>query len=106
MGPFSSYRPDTRNNILFIREASSKLKLDHETVNKIRKDSIHQAINLAEYLELDIGEVFDILAEANEYLANLYFSVERLYLGNLDSPSGIHSASPEKAEKQQIPASL
>lgn len=80
LGPFDDYYPELEQNIMFIRSASAKLNLDSEMVNGIRKDSIHQALQLAEYLDLDVGEIIDILTEANERLAELYFSLEKLYI--------------------------
>jgi len=80
LGPFDEYYPDIEQNIMFVRSACRKLNLENETANGIRKDSIHQAIELAEYLDLDVGEIIDILTEANERLAELYFSLEKLYI--------------------------
>ncbi len=80
LGPFDEYYPNVEENITLIRSACQKLDLDSKTANSIRKDSIHQAIELAQYLELDVGEIIDILTEANERLAELYFSLEKLYL--------------------------
>ncbi len=80
LGPFDEYYPEVEENILFIRSACAKLNLNIQTANNIRKDSIHQAIELAQYLELDVGEIINILTEANERLAELYFSLENLYL--------------------------
>ncbi len=79
-GPFENYYPDIEHNIEFIQSACRALNLDSDTVNRIRKDSILESIKLAEYLELDIGDILEILTEANDKLAELYFSLERLYL--------------------------
>jgi putative nucleotidyltransferase with HDIG domain len=84
-GPFDEYFPDIEDNIRFIYEIQKKLKLSSESTNKIRKISTRQALTLAEYLELDVGEIMDILAEANERMAELYFSLEKMYVEKQDT---------------------
>jgi len=83
--PLDNYYPDIEENIKFTAAIQSKLNLDSEDVKQIRKESFHQAIMLAEYLELDVGAIIDILTEANERLAELYFSLEQLYIKNRKS---------------------
>ncbi len=92
LGPFDNYHQDVESNIMFIQKACEKLQMEMEATNRIRKESLVQSIKLAEYLELDIGDIIDILTEANEQLAELYFSLERLYL--------------EKAERQSFPGNV
>ena len=83
--PFDNCYPELEQNIMFIRSSSAGMNLDLETVNIIRKDSIHQALQLAEYLDLEVGEIIDILTEANERLAEMYFSLEKLYIDRQNS---------------------
>ncbi|MEW5924932.1 MAG: HDOD domain-containing protein [Candidatus Zixiibacteriota bacterium] len=85
LGPFDEYYPELEQNIMFIRSSSSKMNLEIKTVNAIRKDSIHQALQLAEYLDLEVGEIIDILTEANERLAEMYFSLEKIYIDRQNS---------------------
>ncbi|SYZ74439.1 hypothetical protein TRIP_C90067 [Candidatus Zixiibacteriota bacterium] len=80
IGPFENYAPDIEKNIEFVQSACGALKLSSEAVNRIRKESILESIKLAEYLDLDIGDILDILTEANEKLAELYFSLEKIYV--------------------------
>ncbi len=79
LGPFNDYFPDIKDNITFIRTAQIRLGLSPEATRRIRKESVHQTISLAEYLELDVGDLLEILTQANEMLAEMYFSLERLY---------------------------
>lgn len=83
-GPFDEYFPDIEENIRSIYEIQKVLMLSPEATNKIRKTSTRQALTLAEYLELDVGEILDILAEANERMAELYFSLEKVYIEKQD----------------------
>ncbi|MCX6826788.1 MAG: HDOD domain-containing protein [candidate division Zixibacteria bacterium] len=80
LGPFDDYFPNVEENIEFVQLVGRKLNLNNTATNKIRRDSIPESIKLAEYLELDIGDILDILSEANNRLAELYFSLEKLYL--------------------------
>jgi putative nucleotidyltransferase with HDIG domain len=97
LGPFDNYYPDIEENIQFLSAAREKLNLSAEATNLIRKESIHQAIKLAEYLDLDVGEIIDIITQANEQLAELYFSLEKLYLKKTGSQVTSPVARPESA---------
>jgi putative nucleotidyltransferase with HDIG domain len=79
-GPFDEYFPDVEENIKSIYNTQKKLNLSSEATNKIRKKSTCQALMLAEYLDLDVGEIKSLLAEANERMAGLYFSLEKMYI--------------------------
>jgi putative nucleotidyltransferase with HDIG domain len=79
-GPFDECYPDVEANIKLVYEIQKRMDLSPESTNKIRKTSTRQALSMAEYLELDVGEIIDILAEANERMAELYFSLEKMYL--------------------------
>lgn len=94
-GPFDEYFPDLEENIRVVYEIQETLNLSSEATNKIRKKSTRQALTLAEYLELDIGEIIDILAEANERMAELYFSLEKMYM---EKQNSIGVASERKCE--------
>jgi putative nucleotidyltransferase with HDIG domain len=80
MGPFDEYSPNLEENVNFVHETCRRLDLESEAANRIRKNSILESIKMAEYLELDIGDILEILTEANEKLAELYFSLEKIYL--------------------------
>jgi len=80
LGPFQDYYPAIEDNIRFVSSVQKKLGLKSNAVNKIRKESLQQSIVLAKYLDLDVGDIIDILTQANEQLAELYFSLEQLYL--------------------------
>jgi putative nucleotidyltransferase with HDIG domain len=80
MGPFDDYFPDIEENLIFIQNACQRLKLDAAEANRIRKEAILESIKMAEYLELDIGDILEILTEANDRLAELYFSLEKIFM--------------------------
>lgn len=80
LGPFEDYYPDVEQNIEFIHEISKNLKLKEGDLNRIRKESIVQSIKLAQYLDLEIGDLIEILSDANKKLAEMYISLERIYL--------------------------
>lgn len=80
LGPFEDYYPDVEQNIEFIHEISKMLKIKEDDLNRIRKESIVQSIKLAQYLELEVGDLIDILSDANKKLAEMYISLERIYL--------------------------
>lgn len=97
--PLDNYYPDVEENIHFIAAIQGKLNLESEALNQIRKESFRQSIMLAEYLELDVGAIIDILTEANERLAELYFSLEQLYIKYRKSqgdtiPDSVGTTSP------------
>ncbi len=94
-GPFDEYFPDIEENIRLVFEIQKRLGLSSEAANKIRKVSTRQALTLAKYLELDVGEIIDILSEANERMAELYFSLEKMYM---EKESSIHTASDQKCD--------
>jgi putative nucleotidyltransferase with HDIG domain len=80
LGPFDDCYPNIEENIVATQRLCSRLNVSGEVINRIRKRSILESIQLAEYLDLDIGDLIEILAEANDKLAELYFSLERIYL--------------------------
>jgi len=96
MGPFDEYFPNLEENVNFVHETCCRLNLESEAANLIRKNSILESIKMAEYLELDIGDILEILTEANEKLAELYFSLEKIYLEKrrLESMVGTESQTP------------
>ncbi len=80
LGPFEDYYPEVEQNIEFIQEISKTLKIKENDLNKIMKESIVQSIKLAQYLELEVGDLIDILSDANKKLAEMYISLEKIYL--------------------------
>ena len=97
MGPFDDYFPDIEQNIEFIQTACRRLKLESADANRIRKESILESIKLAEYLELDIGDILEILTEANNKLAELYFSLEKIFLEKQKLQEMINSNSHQES---------
>jgi putative nucleotidyltransferase with HDIG domain len=95
--PFDEYYPDLEENIIFIQSAGKRLGLDSIEINRIRKESVMESIRLAEYLELDIGDVLEILTEANNKLAGLYFSLEKIYLEKQKLQEMINEAPQNEA---------
>ncbi len=95
IGPFDNYSPDIEKNIEFIQSACRSLNLSNDAVNRIRKESILESIKLAEYLDLDIGDILEILTEANDKLAELYFSLERIYIEKRNLQSQLNGAVTE-----------
>lgn len=80
LGPFEDYYPDVEQNIEFIHEISKNLNIKEDDLDKIRKESIVQSIKLAQYLDLEVGDLIEILSDANKKLAEMYISLERIYL--------------------------
>ena len=85
LGPFAHYFPAIEESIEFFKRVRERLNLDSTTTTEIRKEAIGRAIRLADYLELDIGDTAAILTEANEKLAEMYFSLESMYLQNKEA---------------------
>jgi putative nucleotidyltransferase with HDIG domain len=79
MGPFEENHANLEDHIELVQTISEKLNLSNQSLNEIRRESIVQSIKLSHYLDLDIGDVIDIVADANNKLAELYCSMERLY---------------------------
>ncbi len=80
MAPIDGYHPSIENDIMFIRATSKKLNLPAEAANRIRKTSLLQSIILCEFLELDIGDMMEVVTEANNRLAEMYFSLEQIII--------------------------
>jgi putative nucleotidyltransferase with HDIG domain len=98
MGPFDDCYPDVEENIIAIQTLGRQLNLDSATINRIRKESVIESIKLAEYLELDIGDILEILTEANDKLAELYFSLEKLFLEKQELQAIVNAAATETRE--------
>ena len=79
-GPFDHYTTGVEDDIRFVQTARDKIQLDHETLKNIRKRSLIQSIELANYLELDAGDIIEVLTDANDCLADLYFSLEQVLI--------------------------
>jgi len=101
LGPFEEIQPNIEGNIEFVHTVSGRLSLNYDSLNSIRKESIVQSIKLAQYLELDAGDLIDILSDANSKLADLYISLERLYLEKQDLQKKL-SSEPRRAEPAGI----
>ena len=71
MAPFEGYHPSIENDIKFIRATSRILNLSSEATNKIRKTSLLQSI-------IGFGDLMEVVTEANNRLADMYFSLERI----------------------------
>ena len=80
LGPFDNYYPEIEQNIEFIHEISKNLNIKEDDLNTIRKESIVKSIKLAQYLDLDVGDLIEILSDANKKLADMYISLEKIYL--------------------------
>jgi len=80
LGPFEDYYPEVEVNIEFIHEISKNLKIKENDLDRIRKESIVKSIKLAQYLELEVGDLIEILSDANKKLAGMYISLEKIYL--------------------------
>jgi two-component system cell cycle response regulator len=97
IGPFDNFAPDIERNIEFIQSACRTINLSNEAVNQIRKESILESIKLAEYLDLDIGDILEILTEANDKLAELYFSLQKIYIEKRNLQSLLKETVAEEA---------
>ena len=101
LGAFEDNVPDIEADIEFIQAVSKRLGLDNDSLNNIRKESIVQSIKLAEYLELDTGDLIDIVSEANNKLAELYMSLEKIYLEKQDLQKQLETV-PAKTEPAPV----
>jgi putative nucleotidyltransferase with HDIG domain len=98
LGPFDNYYPDIEDNIRHIHNLSQNLKIREGNLNKIRKESIVQSIKLAEYLGLEIGDLLGTLADANRKLADMYLSLEKLYMEREELLKNAGAFQPEPAK--------
>ena len=98
LGPFNDYYPDIEQNIRFISDLSKYLNIRQDDLNKIREESIINSIKLAEYLELDVGDLIEILSDANKKLAEMYISLEKMYLERDNLLKRLRNAQLEPAE--------
>ncbi len=78
LGPIEEKQSDIDENIKFIKCVCDKLNLGYEKIDDIRRISLMQSIALAEYLDLDVSNILDMLSEASEQLAVMYNSVETM----------------------------
>jgi HD-like signal output (HDOD) protein len=62
-----------------IAKAGESLGLDKEQVNSVLASLMPATVAVAEYLEVDIGSVEDILARANQEIWRTYFMIESLF---------------------------
>jgi len=97
LGPFDDYYPDIEQNIKVIQELAKGLKIKDDDLDKIRKESIVSSIKLAEYLGLEVGDLIDTLSDANKKLAEMYISLEKLYLEREEWIKNSASKQPEAA---------
>jgi HD-like signal output (HDOD) protein len=84
-GPFDSYYPDLEQNIAFILAICRNLGLSSDTTHRIRMESLTQTIELADFLEIDVGNLREIMIQANRQMAEMYFRLENLYLETIKS---------------------
>ncbi|UCD17843.1 MAG: HDOD domain-containing protein [Candidatus Zixiibacteriota bacterium] len=101
LGPFDYSSSGVEEDILFTRKACAKLKMKSRVVNQIRKSSLMQSIELAKYLELDAGDIIDILADASNRLADLYYSLEQALVEESAMEEEVKSAAPVAAASPQ-----
>jgi len=79
MEPLDGYYPNIEENIKFTCNLEHKLKIDSEKLAQIRKNSVLKMFEMAENLELDIGEMHAILSQMQDRMAALYMSMEKIY---------------------------
>nr|MBN2278528.1 HDOD domain-containing protein [candidate division Zixibacteria bacterium] len=80
VGSLEIFQTDIARLAREIKSMARNLKLDHTETGKIRRDSLSRSLEMAAYLELDVGDVIEIISDANAYLADLYFGLEQTYL--------------------------
>jgi len=78
LGPFEYYHASIEEDIRDIKTLCGRMKLSTADANRIRKASLLQSIILSEHLELDTGEVMEVLTVANSRLADMYLSLEKI----------------------------
>ncbi len=97
LGPFDHYTSGVEDDIMFIQTARRKIDLNHEALKNVRKKSLIQSIELADYLELDAGDIIEVLADANDRLADLYFSLEQILIEKNALENRLASQTPTTA---------
>lgn len=83
MEPFDKCFPNMDENFRFTCELEKKLGLTAEKASLIRKISIRRMLEMAKYLELDVGDIIAILSQVQERMAAMYVSMEKLYTAEL-----------------------
>jgi len=80
VGSIEIFHSDIIEMVHETRTLTDNLKLDYEFTGKIRKESLPRSLEMAAYLELDVGDVIETITDANSRMAELYFRLERIYL--------------------------
>jgi len=70
---------DLETRLPAIVSAGEALGLDKEQVNAVSVGLLPATVAVAEYLEIDIGSIEDILARANSEIWRAYFMIENLF---------------------------
>ncbi|MFH2035740.1 MAG: HDOD domain-containing protein, partial [Candidatus Zixiibacteriota bacterium] len=100
-GPIEDMQSNIEENIRLIKNVCDRINLGYEKIDDIRRTSLMQSIALAEYLELDVSNILDMLTEANEQLASLYNSVETMMAVKQRLFSGIPGEIMDKVQKKK-----
>ncbi len=76
---FSGWELGLEDRLRAINILSSQLSLDKETVDDISASLLSRTVDVAEYLGVDIGDIEDILAQANREIWSSYLAMENLF---------------------------
>lgn len=76
---FSGWELGLEERLRALKSLSSQLSLDKEEVDRISTSLLSRTVEVAEYLGVDIGNVEDILVQANQEIWRSYLTMENLF---------------------------
>ena len=76
---FSGYEMGLQQRLDHIKRLSTQLSLSKEQVNEITSSLLSGAIDIADYLGIDVGNIEEILMKANQEIWKSYLTIENLF---------------------------
>jgi putative nucleotidyltransferase with HDIG domain len=76
---FSGWETGLEERLRAVKRLSSQLSLEKEKVDEISTSLLSRTVEVAEYLGVDIGNVEDILVQANQEIWRSYLTMENLF---------------------------
>lgn len=77
--PIGGYAADLEERVTNVTRAREALRLSREQVDEITASMTSDAFDVAKYLNIDIGDVEEILVRANKEIWKTYLMVEHLF---------------------------
>jgi len=76
---FSGIEPDLEQQLDSIRRLSSQLQLDKEQIDEVTFSLLPGAVDAAEYVGIDVGDIQHLLMKANKEIWKTFFVLENLF---------------------------